>query len=73
MLPGEEFAVERWYRLLPSSVEARGRALERLSAMGRWLAPPSSDGAAWWADPQMVNAILLVVITVLLAYWPADR
>lgn len=55
MLPGEEdWLVDRLYRSLPS--------LSTLRSLVR-----SSDGTAWWADPQLANVVLLSVITLLIA------
>ena len=42
-------------------------ALEAGRSAGERLSPPAGDGAAWWANPQVVNVILLAIITLLVA------
>ena len=52
MLPGEEYAVERWYRAAREVVSRN--------------APPHGDGSVWWFNPQAVSGVLLGAIAVLL-------
>ena len=54
MLPGEEFAFERYYR----GLKAYGRRCFE------WLIPPSTE--SWWIDPNAITAILLSIIALLL-------
>lgn len=67
MLPGEEFAIERWYRSgrdLVSSLATSSASTG--SKIKSTLTPPSGDGAVWWCNPQAVSALLLGLITLLL-------
>jgi hypothetical protein len=66
MPPGEEYAIERMYREMPSIREHIRRFLAVISKNLRKLLLPASDGAAWHADPQVVNVLLLAVAVVLL-------
>ena len=67
MLPGEEWRVERLFRVtrelvskLLSSSANTGRRLQSN------LMPPAGDGSVAWANPQVVSAVLLGAITLLL-------
>ena len=62
MLPGEEFAVERWYSKL------KAKLLDtRESTTWSYLPGPSNDGSTWWTDPQTWSAIMLALMAVLLS------
>eukprot|EP00966_Prymnesium_polylepis_P320670 7377043-Prymnesium_polylepis.2 len=63
MLPGEEYAVERWWRTFYAAAAPRAAALGH--AAKETL--PASDGAQGIADPAFVSVVLLAVIALLMA------
>lgn len=66
MLPGEEYAIERWWRAFSSGLTHRlsllGSFAKRTSKRGL----PEDDGAQGIADPHLISSVLLGIIAILI-------
>ena len=65
LLPGEEFAIERFFRHASTSLSDLFDAAHEFWAP--LFTPPHADGARWYCNPEIVSAIIIGAMLLLLA------